>query len=392
MLLTADVVVIGAGVTGASITFHLAKAGIKAVCLEKNFVASGATGKSSAMVRMHYDNEPEIRMAFESLPYFQGWKDLVGEGDCGFVKTGCIRLVDPQDIVKLKNNVSFMQKLGINTRLISKEEIKEIAPTLFVDDIEIGAWEPESGYADPCGTTYGFISAAKKKGAELLCHTEVTGIKVESGRIKGVNTSEGFISTGIVINAAGAFASKIGEMIGIKLPVKPIRYQAGIFRRPPEIESYHPIVMDRISGQFYFRPEGHRRTLVGGLGAQKVVDPNNFYETTEPGYSDTASGILSKRIPGMDKAVFLGGRAGCDGISEDGYAIIGKVPEVEGFYCAIGHSGHGFKIAPVVGLCIAELITQGSTKSMDISSFRISRFAEGVVPFKNPNLYGERGQ
>ncbi len=392
MKYTADAVIVGAGITGASIAFHLARSGLKVICVEKTFLAAGATGKSSALIRMHYDNEPEILLAHKSSPYFQNWKDMVGEGDCGFVKSGYIRLVNKEDEEKLKNNVQLMQQNGVNTSLISGDEVKEIAPTFCTDDIDIAAWEPDSGYADPSGTTYGFIKAAQNLGAEILFPEEVRSIDVNSGRIKSVKTRNHKISTAIVVNAAGAFASAIGNMVGIDIPVEPIRYQAGIFRRPLEIQKYHPIVMDRLAGEFYFRPEGHYRTLVGGIGAKKGIDPDNYNETTDEGYSTKVLNILSKRIPGMVNAVFLGGRAGCDGISSDEYAILDKFDEVDGFYTAVGHSGHGFKIAPAVGIAISELVTRGQSESIDISAFSYSRFINNINPFNNANTYSDRGQ
>jgi sarcosine oxidase subunit beta len=236
------------------------------------------------------------------------------------------------------------------------------------------------------------MSAAEDKGAKLLSPVSVTGIRVERGKIEGVETTQGFMSTRIVINAAGAFAAKVAEMTGLTLPVVPIRYQAGIFRRPEEVETPHPIVIDRLSGQFYFRPDEMGHTLVGGIAARKGIDPEHYNEATDFGYSRTAADLLSKRIPGMERSIFRGGRAACDGVSDDEYSIIDKVSEIEGFCCAVGHSGHGFKIAPAVGICMAELITEGRAKTVDISPFRLSRFAEGVDPFRNPNLYGERGQ
>ncbi len=389
---TADVVVIGAGVTGASITFHLAERGLNVICVERNYVASGATGSSSALVRMHYDNEPEMKLAHLSYPYFNNWLDMVGKGNCRFIKTGFIRLVDSIETEKLQNNVGVMKEMGVNTSLIGRDEIRYISDYFYSEDIEIAAWEPDSGYADPIATTLGFFSSAESNGAKLLDNTEVISIKTNDSRITGVNTTDGFISSPSVVNAAGAFASNIAKMVDVDLPVEPIRYQAGIFRRPEEIAKSHPIVMDRLGGQFYFRPEGNFNTLVGGIGAVKGIDPNNFNESTAQGFPNTARDVLSKRIIAMRSAVFQGGRAACDGISRDEYAIIGNIPDVEGFYCAVGDSGHGFKIAPAVGLATAELITNGVSKSVDISAFRFSRFKEGVNPFTNPNIYGVRSQ
>ena len=270
--------------------------------------------------------------------------------------------------------------------------MREIAPSFATDDIRVAAWEPDSGYADPCGTTYGFTAAALKRRAELWTPAVVMGISVKDGKIRGVETDKGIISTRVVVNAAGAYAARVTAMAGCSVPVVPIRYQAGVFRRPLELEVPHPTIIDRLLGQFYFRPDSAGHTVVGGIGALKNVDPESYNESTDLDYPNRARAVLARRMPGMERAIFRGGRTACDGYSQDEYAILDRMPEVEGFYCAIGHTGHGFKIAPAVGICMAELITEGRAKTVDITPFRYSRFAEGVNPFTNPNLYDERGQ
>src|SRR5688572_15400042 len=174
MTTTADVVVVGGGVIGASTAFQLASLGVKRVIVcERRFPAAGASGKSGALVRMHYTNEPEARLANASLPYFQHWGDLVGRGDCGFLNTGMARLVTPENEQKLRSNVDMLERVGVNTRVIGPQELSEVAPWWRVDDVVAAAWEPDSGCADPVGTVHGLLERAADLGTEVLTHTEV---------------------------------------------------------------------------------------------------------------------------------------------------------------------------------------------------------------------------
>jgi sarcosine oxidase subunit beta len=383
----ADVVVIGAGVMGASVAYHLAKAGVgKVVVVEKRFLAAEATGKSSGLVRMHYDNEPESRLAWISFGYYNNWAEVVG-GDCGFRRTGFLRIV-PRDLAdNLRANVAMQQRIGINTRVISAEEAAEMMPSLCTDDFDIAAYEPDSGYADPTSTTAAFIGCARGMGARLLQDTTVTGIHTEAGRVSQVVTDSGGIGTTVVVNAAGAWGAHIGAMVGVELPIQGWRHQVLFLQRPPELAEPHPTVIDDIATQ-YFRPETGQLTLVGLEDGNEVgVDPDSYREWLDDEFVPTAGERLTRRIPAMGDAGVVRGQAGCDGLTPDQHAIIDQVGP-EGFYVAVGHSGTGFKIAPAVGACMAELVTKGQAETADITPFRLSRYAEGK-PLVGEHPYGE---
>ncbi len=382
----ADVVVIGAGVMGASVAYHLAKAGVqKVIVVEKRFLAAGATGKSSGLVRMHYDNEPESRLAWISFHYFRHWEELVG-GDCGFRRTGFVRIVPRELADNLRANVAMQQGIGIVTEVISAQEVARVAPSLCIDDFDIAAYEPESGYADPTSTTGAFMDRARDMGARLLQGTTVTGIGTDGGRVSHVETDHGVIATGVVVNAAGAWGARIGAMVGLELPIEGWRHQVLYLRRPPELAGNHPAVIDDIHTQ-YFRPETGQLTLVGLEDGNEVgVDPDSYREWVDDNFISVAGERLTRRMPAMLEARVGSTQAGCDGLTPDQHAIIDQAGP-EGFYLVVGHSGTGFKISPAVGKCMAELITEGSTEIMDITPFRFSRYAEGK-PLVGEHPYG----
>ena len=172
---TGDVVIIGGGIHGASLAFHLTRKGLKPIVLEKEFIASGATGRSSGLVRMHYDLEPESRLAWISYNYFCNWGEMVG-GDSGFNRTGFLQFVEPDAIENLKANVKMHQRIGIPSLLITGDDVGRLAPSLFHEDIDLAAYEPESGYADPASCTGAFLDAAREGGAKLITDCEVIKI------------------------------------------------------------------------------------------------------------------------------------------------------------------------------------------------------------------------
>ncbi|NOX61053.1 MAG: FAD-binding oxidoreductase [Chloroflexi bacterium] len=388
--MTADVVVIGGGIIGVSIAYHLSRmrAG-RIILLERKHLAAGATGMSSGLVRMHYDNPIEATFAHRSFDTFRYFDELVG-GECGFVRTGFVRIVKPHHLEPLKANVAMMREIGIETRLISSDELKEMAPYMVVDDFAIAAYEPESGYADPHLTTMSLAEAARRHRAQILQGVEVRGIDIAGARVRGVQTSRGFIATDTVVNAAGPWGAMVAAMAGLEIDLTLALHQATILETPPEIPTPHLTFIDRING-VYARPETGGLTLTGISGGEhnKVIKPvelDHYSETLMPAIQYQALERLCARIPRMETGRVRKGHVGVEGYSPDGHALLGLAPGIEGFYLAIGMSGHGFKEGPAIGQVMAELISNGRTDVVDIAPLRVTRFEEGQ-PYQGAHPY-----
>lgn len=385
MSTTADAVIIGGGVTGASLAFHLAKAGLRVVLLEKKYLGAGGTGKSTAIVRMHYENEPETRMAWASYQTYAHFADLVG-GECGFVRCGVLWLVDHENVENLKANVAMHQRVGANTCLVSPREVQTIEPACVTERVAGGAYEPDSGYADPLLTVFAFARRAKELGAELRTGVAVTGVMAEASRVRGVTTDQGEIETPVVINAAGCWAANLGRLVGLEIPIVVERNQVALFRQPSEILRRHCVVAD-ISVGMYCKPEDAVATAVGAGAGEEGVDPDEYNEAVDAEFPAFARKKVSQRAPGFVRSVSRGGWSGIYDMTPDGKAILGQAGP-DGFYVACGLSGTGFKKAPAIGQCLTELITQGKSTTVDLSPFRLSRFAEGE-PIRGQHEYGE---
>ena len=371
---TADAIIIGAGVHGASLAFHLAQRGLKLIVLEKRFVAAGATGRSSGLVRMHYDLRQDTELAWVSFQYFRNWREMVG-GDCGFTRTGFIQLVAAADQAALKANVAMHQEIGVPVLLIRADDVRRLAPAFATDDIEAAAYEPESGYAMPSDTAAAFMHAAREKGAQLIQDAEVTDILVKGGRVAGVRASGTEYSAHIVVNAAGAWAGNINRMAGLELPYDTWRHDTMFVRRPRPLGPSHPAVID-FPNEMYFRPEGDL-TLVGledgnPLGESPDLDTDH----ARKGFVERAIDRICRRIPLMENGSLHSAHGGYDGITPDQHPLLGPAGP-GGFYLDCGFSGTGFKTSPAVGLCMSELILDGKAKTVDLSIYRPQRFDEG---------------
>ena len=372
---TADVVVVGGGVNGASIAYALAARGVRVVLVEKAALASGASGRSSALVRMHYTNEEDARLALASFPVFRNWTEVMG-GPAVFTHTGFVNVVAPQYAEHLRRNVEMLKGLGVNTSALTGAELKELQPFANVEDIGAAAYEPDSGYANPAETVEGFRRRATELGARILQWTAVTRVLRQECRVMGVDTSAGRIDAGSVIVAAGAWSKHLCEEFGLALPVRPKAIDTVAVTRPPELRNPHMIFIDNVLGN-YFRPEGGGLTLVGIPCQEWDIDPDTLGTGLPPQAADAGAQLLTHRIPAMERATLARGYRAFDGYSTDRHAILGRVDGIDGLYLATAFSGSGFKIAPAVGMCMAELVTEGSAKTVDIEPFSLRRFAGG---------------
>jgi sarcosine oxidase subunit beta len=379
-----DAIIIGAGVIGTSIAFHLAERGMKPVLLERKQLAFGATGSSSGLVRMHYDLEVESRLAWASFQYFRNWGERVG-GKCGFRRTGFLHIEPTNHITQLRSNVEMHKKIGIPTEVITGADVKRLAPSFFTDDIEFAAYEPESGYADATLTANSFLSAAKEHGAVYLPDCAVSAAQISGDKVTSVQTSRGDFSAPIIINAAGAWAGKVSDLFGVPIPLDTWTHDVVHIRRPSKIEE-HPTVIDS-SLSMYFRPDSGGLTLVALEDDSRMGEPADAdLGYVAKGFVDRAIDRICKRIPEMEEGSYHSSHTGRDSLTPDQRAIIGET-NLQGYYLATGFSGTGFKLSPAVGLCMSELILDGRSKAVDISQFTIKRFESGES-LKGEHSYG----
>jgi glycine/D-amino acid oxidase-like deaminating enzyme len=373
---TADILILGAGVVGTSIAFHLAgrKAG-RVMVVDQGSVAHGGSGRSSALVRMHYSFPPEVQLAAKSLAMFRDWPELVGRpGD--FRKTGFVRVVPEGEIDRLRANVAMQRSFGVNALVLTAAELREVAPGWSFDDVPAAAYEPDSGYGDGAGVATDFLSRAREMGVLYRSGTRVTALRASGGRVLGVDTEAGPIDAPIVVAATGPWSRPLLAQVGFDLPVEPEFHEVAILRNPKGLPHSGPACIDSILA-VYFRPEVGGLTLVGGFYGKRGVDPDEYPQSvSQDSLVSLASGV-AKRIPALEDASLARGITGVYDMSPDARPLLGEVPGVTGLHVAAGFSGMGFKISPAVGLVLSELLLDGRATTVDITPFRPGRFAEG---------------
>jgi sarcosine oxidase subunit beta len=372
----ADFVILGAGVIGASIAFHLAqqKAG-KIVVIDKGHVGQGGSGRSSALIRMHYSYPPEVQLALVSLSMFENWRDIVGkEGD--FRKTGFVRIVHPGETERLKQNVEMQRKLGVNVKLMDRVELRELEPDWKVDEVELSAYEPDSGYGDGAGVANDFLSRARELGVAYLSKTEALEFLVEREHVRGVRTDHGEIAAPVVVAATGPWTQPLFQRIGIDLPIETEYHQVAILRNAPGMKGGGCACIDSVSAT-YFRSDAHDKFLIGDFYGERGADPDNFPQRAS---DDGLEEIIERacgRVPKLENAEVMRGVTGVYDMTPDSRPLLGAVSGVAGLYVCAGFSGMGFKISPAIGLVMSELLLDGHGKTVDISTFCPGRFSAG---------------
>ncbi|HET9407435.1 MAG TPA: FAD-binding oxidoreductase [Candidatus Sulfotelmatobacter sp.] len=373
---TTDIIIVGAGVMGASLAFQLMqrKAG-RVLVIDKDHVGSGSSGRSSALIRMHYTHPGEVALAVKSLEIFRNWEEIIGEPS-DFRKVGFVRIVPASEAENLKRNIAMQQSLGVNTRVIDRRELKEFEPDWFVDDVEVAAYEPESGYGDGVNVANGFLARARDCGTTYLSKTAVNKVLVENDRVLGVATSQGNIHAPIVVLATGIWTTKLTDPLSLNVPIRTEYHEVAILKSPAGMKPHGAACVDSIT-KSYFRSDGPDKTLVGTMFAEQAADPDNFPQrATQESLSEICE-MACRRIPALRNAELMRGITGVYDMTPDSRAMLGPLPEIPGLYLVTGFSGMGFKISPAVGIGMAELILEGSAHTVDISEFRATRFREG---------------
>ena len=377
----ADVVIVGGGVNGASIAYHLARRAYgKIIGLEKNDLATGSTAKSAGIVRQHYTNPLIIQMAIQSRQFFETFQDEVG-GHPGFVQNGFLLFVADREVDALKMNVASQRALGLPVDILQPEDVADYFPGLNMDGVALASYEPSSGYADPHGVAVAFAEQARSMGVDFHIGRQATGIQINNGKVCGIETNQGNIETPVVVNAAGPWGAHLAKSIGIDLPLQVKRLQE-LFVKPAEAYSkYNPTVID-LAQLIYMKPDAGGLAMIGGGIAEdhRAIDPDGYDEQV---HFDTVLDITERvadRIPALADAEYVRGVAGVITVTPDFHPILGEAPEVKGFIHAMSCNGHGFKLSPAVGRLISELIIDGQT-SLDITSLQPDRFKNGHMLF-----------
>ena len=370
-----EAMVVGAGVVGASVAFHLAERGVETLVLDREGPAAGSTARSGALIRAHYPTALEADLAWESLTrYFEPWDERVG-GGCGFTRTGFAYLVGEENVDSLHHNVALQQSVGVETGVVEPDELGEIDPALHTEGFALAAYEPRGGYADPTSTAIGFLRAAQALGARFE-RRKVTALSERRDAIKGVQTSEGPLEAGVVILAAGAWSVPLARSVGLDLPIRPARVRVALFERPYDLPT-HLALIDTTEG-FYARPAAERATLVGSRDSLEWLDSVDT-PTPEPdaAFVESVSRKIGNRIPAMAGAPYRSGRSGILDMTPDGRPILGPAGP-DGLCLAAGWSGTGFKKAPAAGAELARWVTDGAPKRPELLDYRLSRFEEGA--------------
>jgi glycine/D-amino acid oxidase-like deaminating enzyme len=388
--MSADVIVIGAGVAGASTAFHLSRLGAGDVLVvDRATAGSGMSSRSSAMIRMHYTFRPEVELAVRSDRMFGSWTELTGRP--AFVRrTGFARLVLPGEEHALRANVAMQRDCGARAEVLAARDFAALAPGLRTDDLTEVAWEPDGGYGDGALVAGDLLAAARDRGVRYRPHTPVRGLLREGDRVTGIQTPDGPEHAGIVVAAAGVWSPALLASIGVDLPIETEFHQVAVLSHAPGQGT--PVACIDSTTQTYFRPEAAgTRTLVGSFTGPRGIDP----DTVAPGGGDPAEGLAglagaaSRRVPALADAGLVTGVTGVYDMTPDGRPMLGGWPGLDGLVLAAGFSGTGFKISPAVGEAVAALVTgRPVAGSVDVTSLRPGRFAEGQ-PVSPPYPYSD---
>lgn len=386
-----DIVIVGGGVIGTSIAFALAsrKPG-RVVLLEKSYLAAGSSGKSGAIVRQHYSNALTILMSRKSLEVFREFPDVVG-GPPVFTHAGMIIVVNQRDRSGLEANLALQRSLGVDVRLLTRTELAAVDPHVQLADDELAAYESEAGYVEAVQVVASFAAAAKRAGAAIREGVEVRQLLQRGSRIAGVETNAGAIHCGTIVLATGPWAARLG-VPGCSLPVQASRTQVALFRQPANFGESGPVYGDFVHG-IYFKPTHGQIVHAGSLMGEEIrapVDPDDYNEVADRAFLPQVRRRLEERYPQMRRSCGRGGYGALYGITPDWHPILDRLPAADNAYCAVGFSGHGFKMSPIVGRLMAELIVDGRAQSLDITPLRLARFVEDDS-VKTPYAYGVMG-
>ncbi|MCS6852047.1 MAG: FAD-binding oxidoreductase [Gemmataceae bacterium] len=392
MAVSCDVLIVGGGVIGTSLAFFLAQRRVgRVMLLEKSYLGAGASGKSGAIIRQHYSNRLTAAMAQKGLRVFEHFDEIVG-GPPVFTRCGLVLIVNDRHRAALEANIAMQRELGIDVRLVSAQVLADIDPNARLAEDEIAAFEAEAGYVEAVQAVASFAEAARREGADLRLGVEVKSLVLEGQRIAGVETNEGRYETRTLVLATGPWAAQLTRTVRLSLPVEACRTQVALFRRPPDFGRRGAVYADFVQG-IYFKPTHGEMIHAGSIAGEETkapVDPDHYNEAADGDWLVTMRQRLGRRYPAMYRGYGRGGFGALYAITPDWHPILDRLPGIEGAFCAVGFSGHGFKMAPVVGQLMTELIVDGQATTLDIGPLRLARFEERDL-IQTPYSYGVMG-
>ncbi len=372
---SADFVIVGAGIIGCSVAYHLAerRAG-RIVVLERDQIGRGATADAAGGIRLQFSTETNIRLSLLSFEYWEHFPERFGT-DIGLHQHGYLFLLTrPDEVVRFREALALQQALGVPARWVEPTEIAALQPAVRTDDLVGGTYCPRDGWCDPYSATMGFANAARALGVTFHEERPVTGFDISHGRVRAVRTATGSISCGTVVLCTGPYTGEVGTLAGLQLPVAPVRRMSFVTDRFDLVPKTVPMTIE-FTTSLYFHPEGEGFLF----GMSNPDEPPGFDKTIDPVWMEKTVEALCRRAPIFEQARIRRGWAGFYEVTPDNNPLIGWVDEIEGLAVAAGFSGHGFMHGPAVGRCVAELLLDGEIRSVDLRAFAPSRFRQGQL-------------
>jgi len=370
----ADVVIVGGGVLGASIAYHLATKGVRdIVVLERDRLGAGSTSRNAGGVRLQFSTEINVRLSQRSIPHLERFADEMGI-DPDFHQVGYLFLItSDRDASAFERSLALWARMGVPARRLGREEVRALFPELRVDDVRFATFCPKDGYLDPSSLLNGYAARAREKGVRFAESRAASSIERTNGRVTAVGTSSGAIATETVVDAAGPWAGLVAKLAGIDLPITPLRRQIFVTDPLAALDHDFPLTVE-MATSFYF----HRESGGVLMGMADPADKPGFDDSVNWDFLPTIVERALDRFPPLEKANVKTGWAGFYEDTPDKHPILGRVDAVPGFISAAGFSGHGLMHAPAAGEAIAELIVDGKT-SLDISALSYDRFTRGEL-------------